>query len=308
MINSSETRVTTVIVTYESRDTIGEALDALDSACRSGFAKCVVVDNASADGTAKFVETHYPWVTLIAGEQNIGYGRGCNLGLTRVQTPYVVFMNPDVQVNQDALHHLVRFAADHPLAGVIGPAIKRQAGDYQCADCLPTPKTILRQAVGLQGVQPQVIQPGAQAFRTNWVCGAVMFASVELMRRLGGFDPRFFLYFEETDLCLRVARAGFEVWALPAAETGHASNASARKVRPELVDGGCLEEHFYPSRFYYLNKHYGRLQAVLVEMLELVVLGLRDIARLALLRNRPSQFSARLRAPLFCKPTVVDNH
>lgn len=295
-------KVTAVIVTYESRETIGLALDTLHPSYQAGFAECVVVDNASTDGTADFVANEYPWVSLIAGTKNIGYGRGCNLGLEATETPYVLFMNPDVQIKQEALEHLLQFAEAHPQAGLIGPAIKRQNGDYQQAGCLPTPITFLRQAMGLRGTSTRTIHPGDTPFVTNWVCGAVMLAPTQVVRELAGFDPRFFLYYEETDLCVRMAKAGYTLWAVPTAETAHASNASARKVRPELKVGGCLEEHFFPSRYYYLAKHYGLLSAFFTELFELVIFGIRDLSHFCLGRKCPHQFRARLRNPHFVFP------
>lgn len=301
------TKVTAVIVAYESRDIIGMALDSLYQAQQAGVAECVVVDNASKDGTAAFIEEQYPWVTLVTSKQNLGYGSGCNLGLRMVHTPYVLFMNPDVNIKVDALDQLIRFADEHPQAGLIAPAIKRQAGNYQLADCLPTPMSLIRQAAGLSASEKRMILPGAAPFKTNWICGAAIFAPSNLMCTIGGFDPRFFLYFEETDLCLRVSKAGYELWAFPSAEATHASNASARKIRPDLADGGCLEEHFYPSRFYYLAKHHGLPAAVLVELSELFLKGIRDVGRLVTFRSYTNHFGARLRFPFLTYPPQVRN-
>ncbi len=304
---STETAKTTVvIVTYESRDVIGLALDSLAPAHHASLAECVVVDNASQDGTASFVTAQYPWVKLVGSRENVGYGRGCNLGLREVSTPYVLFMNADVALDVCALSELVRFALANPAAGLIAPAIREPRGGYQDADALPTPLTLLREAAGLRGTHKRVILPGAAPFRTNWICGAAMLAPTELVRELGGFDPRFFLYFEETDLCVRVVKSGREVWACPSAETKHLGGASVRKVKSDLPDWDCLPEHFYPSRFYYLAKHYGLPAAVVVDLLEMALHALRDLARMLTLRDRTLRITTRLRRPLLSFPPRVN--
>jgi GT2 family glycosyltransferase len=299
---SERSEITAVIVTYESSDVIGSCLDSLAPAYEAGFAECVVVDNASHDGTASFVADRYPWVRLVRSCKNLGYGSGCNLGLRAVVTPYVLFMNPDVALGLDALKELVRFARCNSSAGLIGPAIVWPKGGYQHADALPTPRAMLRSAVGLRGSNRRPILPDAEPFTTNWICGAAMVAPTKVVREVGGFDPRFFLYFEETDLCLRVAKAGYQLWTCPSAVTTHLGGASARKVKPDLRDWGCLPEHYYPSRFYDLGKHYGLPSAVAVDLVDLSFSVLADLARIVRLRKRRRRLVDHLRRPLLSYP------
>ena len=301
MNNTEGKKATAVIVTFESVDIVGQALDALLPAYQAGLIDCVVVDNASMDNTASFIRDKYPWASVIASEKNIGYGCGCNLGLTKVSTPYVIFMNPDVEIHLNALSNLLDFAQSHPNAGLIGPSIRRKSGDYQQIINLPTPWTILRQAAGFP-LPNRPILPGEPSFRVKWLCGAFMLGPTELIHKLGGFDPHFFLYFEETDLCVRIANAGHSLWAVPDAEASHASNSSARKVEPKLKAGGCLGNHFYPSRFYYLTKHYGVVSAFLTESFELFILGIKDLSHLMLRKGGSSKLKKRLIDPIFTLP------
>jgi hypothetical protein len=151
------------------------------------------------------------------------------------------------------------------------------------------------------------ILPGTAPYATNWLCGAVMLVRSDRYRAIGGFDPRFFLYFEETDLCLRMLQAGFELWAAGDVEATHVGSMSSRKVDPELRDGAYLAEHFFPSRYYYLSKHYGRLAAAAVETTELAFKALRDLARSVLGRPAKRELRTRLKAPIFsCPPVAKD--
>lgn len=294
--------VTAVIVTYNSRDVVGAALDAAARSRTRALCECVVVDNASADGTAAFVRASYPWATVVESGGNLGYGRGCNIGLERAGTKYVLFQNPDSVLEPEGLEVLIRFLDEHPRAGMIGPAIVGDDGALQHAGRLPTPRNVLALAAGrpVRGDMYRDIQPGEAPFRTDWLTGALLLGRRDVINALGGFDPRFFLYFEETDLCLRLLEAGHELWAVGEAVATHGAHASAKTSGRRLA-GGCIAEHYFPSRFYYLVKHHGWLPAVAAEAGELVMYA----ARLAYykVRGRDTEFlSARFRSPIMRLP------
>jgi N-acetylglucosaminyl-diphospho-decaprenol L-rhamnosyltransferase len=291
-------RVTAVMVTYRSGPSAVRALDTLRPAHERGELRAVVVDNDSGDGTADLVAAAHPWAELIRSPRNLGYGRGCNLGFERVGTPYALIMNPDVHISTEDVARLADFLDARPAAGVVVPSTRFAEREYQHAGGLPTPLT-----VGW-GVPPprRAVLPGDAPFRTDWVCGALMMIRSEAFRQLGGFDPRFFLYFEETDLCRRMMEAGWELWATGEAVAEHGGGGSARAVDPSLRQGACLREHFYPSRYYYLRKHYGPLLALVAETLDLASRAGRDMARVLLRRPSRAEFKTRLAAPLFRLP------
>lgn len=296
--------VSIIIVTYHSRAVIGQALEAIGPSVDDGVAECIVVDNASPDGTADYIESEYPWVHLVRSPGNLGYGRGCNLGFEHADSPFVFVLNPDTAIEARALKILLEFADEHPRCGIAGPAIRESGAHLQAAGLMTTPMTTLRSAFGSKRVfrDRRVIEPGAEPFRTSWVCGAAMLIRSSLFRHLGGFDPRFFLYFEETDLCRRAHAAGFEIWAVGEALISHVGGASAEASR-KSERGACIVEYFYPSRYYYLCKHYGTPLAALTEALEATLLRIRSLVwpvgpnrhRAAVHRDRP---------PLFRKPAA----
>jgi GT2 family glycosyltransferase len=306
---SRQVPVTVVMVTYASQAIVGPALATLAPGHARGLLDCVVVDNASPDRTAQVVASEHPWVQLIASPENLGYGRGCNLGFERVTTPYALIMNPDVTIEPAAVERLVCLLEEHPEAGMAAPATRIGAGQYQPAGGLPTPFSLAREAMGRKaGARgPKPILPGTAPYATDWLCGAVMLARSAAFRQVGGFDPRFFLYFEETDLCARMLRAGYGLWAAGDAEASHLGSMSSRTIDPALRDGAYLPEHFFASRYYYLTKHHGRLAAATVEATELAFKGLRDLARSVLRRPAKRELRTRLKAPLFsCPPVAPD--
>ena len=222
--------VTAIFVTYNSEDTVGQALDAARDSYDAGLLEAVVVDNASRDGTCEVVATGYPWVRLIRSETNLGYARGLNLGFEGIESPYVIFMNPDAVLPRNAVEKLLAFMESNPDAGLAAPATVRENGEYQEVGGLVTPWTFVRNAAGISdgpaGKRP--LLPGARPTQTDWICGAIMFLRSRAVRETGGMDPRFFLYFEETDLCVRLARAGYSIWAVGEAVARQCAKGAAR--------------------------------------------------------------------------------
>jgi N-acetylglucosaminyl-diphospho-decaprenol L-rhamnosyltransferase len=277
--------ITAIIVTYNSSNNINDALTALRDSYDAGIIECIVIDNASSDNTVVYVLNNHPWVKLITSSRNLGFGRGCNLGFQYVRTPYTLLQNPDAVVEFDALRKLIEFSEKNSLAGIVAPAIiVDEENELQAAGLMITPTLILRSELGsvYPLPQPKQIIPGGPPFQTSWVCGAVMLIRSELFRKLGGFDPRFFLYFEETDFCRRARQDGAEIWAVGEAVARHLGGASAKSTGEYLVSS-CIADHFYRSRFYYLVKHFGWLRAVstetIVVTLELIRLGVKYLTR-----------------------------
>ncbi len=294
-------KTTVIFVTYLSEDKITFALDAIEDACVRGNLSCIVVDNASHDQTVEIIKKRYSWVTLVENKENMGYGRGLNVGLSTVTTPYTLFMNPDTVFPYAEIKKLESFMSQCPQAGIAAPSILRANGEYQIAGELLTPLLQVKYAVG-KHKKNRTIVPDGKAFKTDWLCGAILFTRTSLMQKLKGFDPVFFLYFEETDLCRRVLKAGYELWAVGESKASHDSNSSARKLRPGLTVGGCLYEHYYPSRYYYLKKHFGAIPALVTEMMELFFFFLEDIVRLLLRKKVLNKLKTRLQYPIFTIP------
>lgn len=299
--------VTAVIVTYKSRGVVEHALEALKPGHDAGQLKCVVVDNNSSDGTADAVAAAHPWVRLIRSPDNLGFGRGCNLGAEGADTPYLLILNPDVVFEFAEILKLIRFMEAHPMAGMAGPATRLPAGEFQHAGGLATPWRLIRSALGFRKSPfRKPIRPGDAAFTTDWLCGAILLMPTPTFRDLKGFDPRFFLYFEETDLCYRTLQMGRELWAVGEVVASHLGGASAKTVDPALRDGDCLSQYFFPSRFYYLTKHHGRLAALVAESVQLAMMALRDLGRIVLRHSNRRELRHRLRGSVFASPPRVD--
>lgn len=300
----SKKPITAVMVTHQSERTLPDALSALRRCHDEGLLDLIVVDNGSRDRTWRILEQQADWALDRISGTNVGFGKGCNIGLASVTTPYTLFVNPDAVVEPPALRELLGLLEAHPAAGIVGPAIiegEGEATSLQATGPRPTPWSVVRREVPVleRYADSWPIIPGSDPVRTGWVCGAVLMARTDLLKSLNGFDPRFFLYWEETDLCQRAESAGFEIWAVGRAVARHVQGASSPADERKIF--GCIGRHFYQSRYYYLTKHHGILAASFAEAAEFGLLLMRTA--IDVLRGRGTgRIRPRLEAPLFSLP------
>jgi GT2 family glycosyltransferase len=259
-------------------------------------AEIVVVDNASDDGTAVLVRERFPNVTLLENPTNEGFGRAANRGWRETTAPYVVILNPDTELRPGAAWALLDFAAAHPRAGLVGPRVLNADGTLQHS-CFrfPSLKMVL---TGFFGLLP-LDSPANGRYRPDeyerphpveHLLGACLLVRREAAEQVGLLDDGFYMYFEETDLCYRLRRAGWESWYTPDATVIH-HGAHSTSREPERMSAA-----FYRSQARFYQKHY-RLPAYLA-LKALSVLGVTYwTARTArgLLRRRVSAATARRR-------------
>ncbi len=296
----STAKVTAVVVTYQSERTIREALAGLKKCHEAGLAETIVVDNGSRDRTKEIVEGERSWLRTVESPGNIGYGRGCNLGFEAAATPYLAVVNPDAILEPDTLRVLVEFLESRPNVGMVAPALIESDGGFQSAGSLPRPRDLVRAALprGAGKLDRRPIVPGEEPRRVEWLCGALFVVRTELIRRVGGFDPRFFLYWEETDLCKRIGDAGAELWTVGTVSAYHAGGASTGESKTPRF-AGCIAEHYFESRHYYMRKHHGVVAAVVAEITELMVMF-----AVVLLGKPRTTLRARLAGPILKQPPV----
>ncbi len=215
-----------VIVAYRSGGEIAANLTSLPRALADRPVEVVVVDNSPGDGTGAIVTSQFPWVHYLPAESNLGFGRANNLGYGRSRGDHVLFLNPDTVSNTPALAHCVaRLQADSRI-GLISPRLELADGsmDLACRRGIPTLWDGFCRASGLAKAFPRMAWftgynlthlPAAGTYDVGAINGAFMLAPRAALAAVAPdgkvFDERFFMYGDDLDLCVRVARAGWRI-------------------------------------------------------------------------------------------------
>ena len=188
----------------------------------------IVVDNGSSDNTSDNIRQQFPHVTLIANEQNLGFAAGCNVGLRHAfaqGADYVLLLNNDTIASANLLDSLVQQAHTLPNVGILTPMLSYldDPDKLWFAGSQRHPLTLEATSFGPTGPRHKR-QPQLQT--VDYIFGTAMFLPTAVLRRVGLFDERFFFYYEDMDLCLRVQAAGYQLYVIPQANVQHGIAAS----------------------------------------------------------------------------------
>ena len=253
-----------IIVSFNSGACLARSLTSI--ATHAPGARVVVIDNASADGSTQHATLQDPRVELHVNQQNVGFARGVNQGLATVSTEYVLILNPDCYLMPGAVETLEGELARHPECTIAGPQILNDDGSVQgSARGDPTLFTGLfgrstlftrlfpRSRLARQNIRTDtdLVRRG-ESFSVDWVSGACFMARRETLAAVGGFDERYFLYWEDADLCRRLRNAGHTMRYVPTATVVHSGGVSSRGAR------ALATQAFHKSAYTYYATHVAR--------------------------------------------------
>lgn len=214
-----------IIVAYRSLDELPACLASVPRESEGFAVEVTVVDNSlNRDGTGDLVRRDFPWVDYVSPEENLGFGRGNNLGFARTAGECVLFLNPDTVLNGAALEHGVNRILTEPQIGLLSVKLVMANGemDLACRRSVPTFWDGLCRASGLAARFPHRAWAAGynlthlsegETYNVGMINGAFMLARREVLKEVAGpngavFDERFFMYGDDIDLCIRVSRAG----------------------------------------------------------------------------------------------------
>ena len=295
--------VTIITVNYNARSSIEKAIETLSNSIRNKQLRFFVVDNSDDQQLAELIKVEHPEVQYFRSFGNIGFGRGCNIGLEHVDTPYCLLLNPDALIHMADLEKMLSFMDTNSTVAFLGPCVHEPDGTFQSAGGLPTPFDIIKAATGFGIPYPtkREIRPGNPPFKTDWLCAAIVLVRMKALDEIGYFDPRYFLYFEETDLCRRLLNTGWEIWATGEAEGFHQNAGSASSTK-KLMYADCIAEHYFQSRFYYMVKHFGWTRAIITDVIEYAVFPVRWVYQYLRKKSDRERYVIRLNSPLLSLP------
>jgi GT2 family glycosyltransferase len=264
----AKTDVSIIIVSWNVSRLLADCLRSISTQNREISREVIVVDNHSTDDTLSVLKTEFGWVQLIANDRNLGFGPANNLALQAAAGRLIFMLNPDTVLKPGALEKLVRYLDSHPSVGIVGPKLllPNESVQLSCARRLPSIRSLLvLRAFDVARIP--VIGPWAakklvcpydteECQDVEAISGAAMLARKAILRSLGGFDPYFVHYGEDTDLCLRMRRAGYSVHYVAEAEVVHLSGRSERQAQTRVLVNSAL------SDYRYFEVHGGTMQRI----------------------------------------------
>lgn len=256
-----------VIVNWNAGDQLRDCLASLAASADAGNLRVVVVDNASTDGSAHALDQPGLALTVLRNEENLGFARACNQGAAAGAAGAILFLNPDTQVSRDGIGAARAVLEADPGTGIVGARLVDEAGrTHRTCARHPTGARLIAHTLFLDRLAPRLVRPH---FLLDWdhgqtrpvdaVMGAFLMIRRPVFARLGGFDERFFVYWEDADLCARTAAAGLAVCHVAQAEIRHRGQGTTEAVKDRRLF------YFLRAQALFARKHHG--QAVFLGVL-----------------------------------------
>lgn len=289
-----------IIINWNSKAFLQKCLTSIFSEPGNSGYEIVVLDNASRDGCADMIESEFPAVRFIQGDENVGFARANNLGARHSRGRHLLFLNPDTEVVGTAIKKMLDFLKSHEDAGIVGarllnsdlslqtsciqafPSILNQVLDAECFRCV-TPRS------RLWGMRPLFDNTG-QPVSVDAISGACLMLRRDVFESAGMFNEDYFMYAEDVDLCYRVRRSGRRNYYVPDAVVVHHGGQSTSSSQDKNFAAVMLRE----SRLRYFRAHRGRSYAsvyrgvmAIAAVCRLFFLGFRLLATFGRGRSRP---------------------
>ena len=250
------------IVTYNSRGTIERCLQSAIEASKNFQSEIVVFDNASSDETVDFIQKQFPDVSLIISEENRGYAFGVNRIAESTQWDYLIILNPDLFVYENAIQIGIEYAQTNPDVGLIGARLVDSDGNsvHSHGD-IPTPDSFLMDFSGVRRLfstgsnSYKSVDEEIEPFEAGFITGAFMLIPHESWQLIDSLDECFFLYFEDVDLAYRIREEGKSICVNPKILAEHESGSSFI----EDDEGTTFKLRcWFESAYKFFKKHHGK--------------------------------------------------
>jgi len=236
--------VSALVVSRNAKD---ELLQCLKSFFASADVpvEAIVVDNNSSDGSPAAVTDEFPQATVLVQSKNLGYGRAANIGLERCQGRFVLLLSPNVRLDPQCVGRLADLLLTRPDAGAAGPRLLLPDGgrDPDARRAFPIPSTLFYQTVGLSRLFPRSSRfgrhnmghlPESDVHEMDAGTAACLMLRRSALDRVGFFDPRYFMFGEDLDLCYRLKLGGWKMFYVPTASAIHQVRPPSRERQRQI--------------------------------------------------------------------------
>ena len=282
-------KISVVIVNYNVKYYVGQCIDSVRRALQGIDSEIIVVDNHSRDGSVDYL-SKIEGVRIIESGHNLGFSKANNIAIRQSTAEYVLMLNPDTIVAEDAIRMIIDFADSHPQAGGIGVRMHNDWGTTarESRRGLPSPMTSFYKMIGLSKRLPQHRKfgryymgwlPWDSPSRIEVVSGACFLVRRKALDEVGLMDEDYFMYGEDIDLSYRLLKGGWENWFVPA-DIIHYKGESTQKTSFNYV------HVFYNAMLIFMRKHYSHLSWLIIWPLQIAVYFIALLALMGTLFDR----------------------
>ncbi len=277
-----------ITVTYNNELTIQAYLKSLFNNLPKK-SEVIIIDNASTDKTVELIK-NFPRVNLITSKANLGFSKGSNLGAKKAKGEFLLFLNPDTKVLTDGIKELISFAKKNPKIGIVAPKLILKNGEAQpSVRKLPTILGVIKEYYfNIKNSFCEYVPQGKDPAEVECVYGAALMIRKDIFEKLNGFDEKFFLYYEDLDLCRRLKNLNLKIIYYPKAKIEHKVGTSSKKLSVQTLPFGLRTlAHFFPnkntgSNYYQIrgaNLYHGFVKASVIRAMIFlsVKLGIRPL-------------------------------
>lgn len=250
----SKQKISFIIINYKDSPYLDKCIASIFKNATNFPREIIIVNNLS-----KYFNISQN-VKILEISENKGFGNACNIGAREAQGKIFCFLNPDTEMISNDFEKIISEFEKDKKIGIIGPKLINENNNIQewCVGVERNFWDIAKNNFGLKSSQK--IWKSEKKTECAWVSGASMFIRKDLFEKLGGFDEKFFLYFEDTDLCKRARNLNYKILYFPKFTVKHFGGRSFDSIKEQ-------KKHYYSSQDYYFEKHFGKITANLVKLI-----------------------------------------
>lgn len=279
-MNKDQIDISIVIVNYRVKEYIANLLKSLENAKSDFTLQTIIVDNNSKDDSVSYLKSRFPEVTYIENTENVGFGKANNQAFQIAEGKYTLIINPDTLISEETLQVMVNHMEQNPECGASGCKILNPDGTFapESKRSVPTLRTAVSKVLGLNNLFPESKIFGK--YYLGWIdedetasvpvlSGSFMFWRTDVLKKLGGFDERFFMYGEDIDLCYRIQETDFHIDYVPTTSIIHYKGESTRKGDLKYV------KIFNKALYQFFDKHHSSKYSYLFRGLVFTAIWMR---------------------------------
>jgi len=266
-----------IIVNWNTKKLLVECLDSIFATTLNVDFEIWVVDNHSTDGSPEMIREDFSEINLIDNEKNIGFAKANNQAFQKCRGKYILLLNPDTVLENDAIEQLVNFLNQTTDAGMVGARLLNPDKTLQTsAFPVPTLSKEFWRLFHLDYLVPFANYPMEtwdleSAREVDTLLGACMLIRREALNQFGLFDEEYFIYSEEVDLCTRLRNDGWQLYWLPSAVVVHYGAQSTQQVAEEMF------LRLYAGKILYFRKHHSKIEVIIYKLILLLATMFRLI-------------------------------